>query len=170
VGAACSSVKAIHAVARGDWRGAIGHATGIVPGAKLLQAGAASAKGLAFAAHAAAAAGKPKKPVTAWEVGRANDLKNRSVAGDRLAIHHAPQGKVAGQNIKRYHYPTGPAIAVPEHLHGNIKTVKGKITISPRDQLARDLHELRRVGAPNDSLKKLVTLNRTMFKSAYRKR
>lgn len=59
-----------------------------------------------------------------WEVGRANELRANSV-GDSLDVRHAVQAHPAEQIIAGYDCATGPAIAVPDHLHSQISKLSG---------------------------------------------
>jgi len=87
----------------------------------------------AYALLAGAGEGEGKGPVKAYEVGMTKDLKGRSVIGDDLSIHHAPQGKPSGQLIEGYDYSNAPGIVLPKSEHADIPTFRGENTAgSPR--------------------------------------
>lgn len=89
--------------------------------------------------------------------------------GDKLEVHHVPQKHVGAQNVPGYNKRTAPAIAVPADVHRRVPTLKGAVATSPRDQLAKDIRDLRAVGAPNASLKRLARMNKSMYGSTYAK-
>jgi hypothetical protein len=49
-------------------------------------------------------------PVRPYEVGIFKHLQARPVVGDKLDIHHVPQGNPVGQVIEGYDYVNAPAI------------------------------------------------------------
>jgi len=102
----------------------------------------------------------------AWEVGPANELKARSI-GDKLDVHHAVQAHPAEQIIPGYNRATGPAITVPENLHGQIPKVTGVYQDTARNLLGRDIRALRRVGAPRDALRELIKLNKESYPGVF---
>lgn len=109
-------------------------------------------------------------PCAKYDVGRFDDLQRRSKPGDGLDIHHAMQKHPAGQVVPGYDLKTGPSIAVPKGEHGQIPTMKGTYTGTARHLLATDIKALRKhTNAPNDCLKKLINLNKTMFPDAFKK-
>ena len=63
--------------------------------------------------------------------------------------------------VDNYNLNTAPAINVPKVGH----TIKGPNGINPRQLLARDIRELRRVydDIPNSKLKELIELNKKMY-------
>ena len=133
----------------------VGAATFLIPGAEgevSLEAGVA-------------------KEVTPYEVGTFDSLKNRSVPGDALDIHHTMQGQPAKSLIPGYQYRKAPAIALPEAEHARIPTSRGKNTAgSARNQLAKDIKDLRKhTSAPNSSLQKLIDLNKEMYPQSFKK-
>ena len=109
-------------------------------------------------------------PVKKYEVSTYNDLKNRSVSGDELDIHHAMQKHPAGQVVPGYDPKTAPSIAIPKVEHQEIPTMKGPYTGSARDLLAKDIKDLREyTNAPASSIKELIKLNKEMFPDAFKK-
>jgi len=111
-----------------------------------------------------------KGPVQAFEVGTADALKARSVVGDGLDIHHVAQAHPLEQVIPGYNRATGPAITVPRAQHSAIPTVRGPFTGTARDQLAKDIWDLRNyTDAPNSSLQDLINLNKQMYPGPYTK-
>ncbi|MEK7674620.1 MAG: polymorphic toxin-type HINT domain-containing protein [Verrucomicrobiota bacterium] len=108
-----------------------------------------------------------KPGVTPWQVGPANVLGSLQNPFDNIHIHHAGQAHALEQIIPGYNRQTGPAIAVPDTLHRKIPTRKGTCLGSARDQLAKDLRDLRRLGAPNKSLRELSSLNKSMFNKEF---
>jgi len=113
-----------------------------------------------------------KGPVQPYEVGMTADLWRRSVPGDDLSIHHAPQGKPAGQLIEGYEYKNAPGIALPKAEHSDIPTLKRENTAgTPRQQLAKDIRDLRKyTNAPNSSLQQLIDLNKFIWPELYNKK
>ncbi len=106
--------------------------------------------------------------VQAYEVGAANVLRARSVAGDTLDIHHVGQATPLEQLIPGYSRATGPAIALPEIEHGLIPTIRGTTTMTPRDILATDIRNLRNFSeTPNSSLQQLIQLNQQMYPEVF---
>jgi len=119
---------------------------------------------------AGAARGAPTGPVRPFEVGTADGLRARSARGDGLDIHHAGQAHPFEQIIPGYDRATGPAIAIPQAPHRTISTVRGPYTGTARDQLAKDIRDLRNfTDAPNRSLRELIGLNRQMYPSSFAK-
>jgi hypothetical protein len=91
-----------------------------------------------------------KGGVRAFEVGPADDLLARSLRGDKLDIHHVGQAHPFEQIIPGYDRATAPAIAIPRAQHSAIPTVRGPYTGTARDQLAKDIRDLRNcTDAPN---------------------
>jgi hypothetical protein len=109
-------------------------------------------------------------PVRAFEVGTADDLLVRSVRGDGLDVHHVAQAHPLEQIIPGYNRATAPAITVPRAQHSTIPTVRGPYTGTARDQLAKDIWDLRNyTDAPNPSLQELINMNKQMYPGAYTK-
>ncbi|EIS3742086.1 hypothetical protein LO908_004554 [Aeromonas hydrophila] len=105
-----------------------------------------------------------------YEVGAFNDLKNRSVSGDELDIHHAVQKHPAGQLINGYDPKTAPSIAIPKVEHQQIPTIKKTYNGTPRELLAKDIKDLRRyTNAPASAIRELISLNKEMFPEAFKK-
>jgi len=111
-----------------------------------------------------------KGPVRAFEVGTADDLLARSIRGDKLDIHHVGQAHPLEQIIPSYNRATAPAIAVPRGQHSTIPTVRGPYTGTARDQLAKDIRDLRNyTDAPNSSLRELIDLNKQTYPTPFQK-
>ncbi|MEI7728027.1 MAG: RHS repeat-associated core domain-containing protein [Verrucomicrobiota bacterium] len=111
-----------------------------------------------------------KGPVRAFEVGTADDLLARSVKNDKLDIHHVGQAHPFEQIISDYNRGSAPAIAVPRAQHTTIPTVRGQCTATARDQLAKDIRDLRNyTDAPNSSLRELIDLNKQKYPNALQK-
>jgi hypothetical protein len=99
-----------------------------------------------------------------------NELKSKSVPGDGLDIHHAPHQKPASQSITGYDKKTAPSIALPEKEHGALPISKGNYSGTARDQLAKDIKDLRNyTNAPNSSLTKLIDLNKKTYPELLKK-
>lgn len=108
--------------------------------------------------------------MTAFEVGKADGLRARSVKGDGLDVHHAGQAHPMEQLVPGYDRATGPAIMVPRGEHVTIPTVQGQVAGTPRRQLAKDIKDLRNyTSAPNSSLQELIDLNKTMYPNSFTK-
>ncbi|QGM32592.1 hypothetical protein GI482_09380 [Bacillus sp. N3536] len=101
-----------------------------------------------------------------YQVGAYKDIKG--VEG--LDAHHAGQKAAMKKLVDNYDLNTGPAINVPKVGH-TIKEPNGIVSRStkgidnPRQLLARDISELRRVydDIPNSALKELIELNKKMY-------
>jgi RHS repeat-associated protein len=103
-------------------------------------------------------------PTKAYDTGTANDLKGNSQVGDGLDIHHVPQSQPASQTVEGYDKGTAPAIALPKGEHQSIPTERGDATRSPRDQLAKDVRDLRNnTNTPNTQIQKLVQQNKQQY-------
>ena len=112
----------------------------------------------------------PKGSVGKYEVGTFDDLKARSMPGDKLDIHHAAQKHPAAQTVEGYDPKTAPSIAVPSREHRRIPTQKGNYTGNARDLLAKDIRDLRNnTNAPNSALQELINLNKTTYPDAFKK-
>ncbi|WP_064792213.1 RHS repeat domain-containing protein [Shewanella woodyi] len=108
-------------------------------------------------------------PVEEYEVGNFNDLKNRSVTGDELDIHHAMQKQTAGKVVPDYDPKNAPSIVVPKVEHQQIPTMKGDYSGSARELLAKDIRDLRNyTNAPLSSIKELIKLNKEMFPKSFK--
>jgi RHS repeat-associated protein len=95
-----------------------------------------------------------KKPVKPYETGPFNDLKRRSVPGDKLDVHHVPQAGQAEQIIPGYDKNTAPAITIPDDEHQTIPTMKGDAVLTPEEQIQKDIQDLRDyTKAPWDAIK-----------------
>jgi RHS repeat-associated protein len=106
----------------------------------------------------------PSGTTQPYDVGSAQDLKKGSTKGDGLDVHHVPQQKPASQTIQGYDGKTAPAIAVPENEHKAIPTDKGPATRTPREQLAKDVKDLRNhTNAPNSQIQKVIDQNKTQY-------
>jgi hypothetical protein len=99
-----------------------------------------------------------------YDVGSSADLKGGSVVGDGLDIHHVPQQQPAGQVIEGYNGKTAPAIAVPKGEHKTIPTDKGEAKRGARDQLAKDVRDLRnKTKTPPSKIKELIKKNKEQY-------
>ncbi|WP_331254652.1 RHS repeat-associated core domain-containing protein [Sutcliffiella horikoshii] len=109
---------------------------------------------------------KSNKDTGKYQVGAYKDIKG--VKG--LDAHHVGQKAAMKKLVKNYDLNTAPAINVPKVGH-TIKGPNGIVSRSakgidnPRQLLARDIRELRRVydDIPNSALKKLIKLNKKMY-------
>ncbi|WML37904.1 RHS repeat-associated core domain-containing protein [Neobacillus sp. OS1-2] len=101
-----------------------------------------------------------------YQVGAYKDIKG--VEG--LDAHHVGQKAIMKDFVENYDLNTAPAINVPKVGH-TIKGPNGIVSRStkgienPRQLLARDIMELRRVydDIPNSALKELIELNKKMY-------
>ncbi|MDY3529842.1 hypothetical protein PG593_08645 [Riemerella anatipestifer] len=110
-----------------------------------------------------------------WKVGKYSELRGTQVG---LQAHHVGQSALMKKMVKGYNHNSAPSILVPEIGHvfkgpfGRISTSTKGLT-TPRQVLARDIFELRRVygpqGIPNTSLQKLIQMNKTMYPSSFSK-
>jgi RHS repeat-associated protein len=95
--------------------------------------------------------------VKSFDVGTYGDLKGQSLPGDNIDIHHVPQAGQAGQLIPNYDPKTAPGIAIPKDQHKDIPTERGEAKRNPRDQVAKDVKDLRKhTDAPRGQIQKLV--------------
>jgi hypothetical protein len=86
-------------------------------------------------------------------------------------VHHVPQSQPAAQTIPGYDPKTAPAIAVPEKEHDAIPVEKGPATMTPRDQLAKDVRNLKNyTAAPNGKIQRLIDLVKSWSPGSYGKR
>ncbi|MDY7223745.1 T7SS effector LXG polymorphic toxin [Halalkalibacterium halodurans] len=109
--------------------------------------------------------------VQAYEVGTYNVLKNRSLPGDGLEIHHVTQKHPSNQVVNGYREYTGPSIVLPKAEHREIPTIRGAYTGTPRELLAKDVSDLRLyTNTPNQSIKELIELNKRMYPDAFKKK
>ncbi|MGG4508252.1 hypothetical protein ABEP00_11720, partial [Heyndrickxia sporothermodurans] len=110
--------------------------------------------------------GDETKGTGKYQVGAYKDIKG--IEG--LDAHHAGQKAAMKKLVDNYDLNTEPAINVPKVGH-TIKGPHGIVSRStkgidnPRQLLARDIRELRRVydGIPNSALKELIELNKKMY-------
>jgi hypothetical protein len=108
-----------------------------------------------------------------FSVGPFNEIKG-TVPG--LDAHHVGQKALMKDLIPGYDPATAPAILVPKVGH-TIKGPKGIVSRSteglatPRDVLARDIRELRRVypDAPNQQLQNFIRANKHAYPSSFSK-
>lgn len=106
--------------------------------------------------------------VAAYEVGTFESLAQRSVVGDALDLHHVGQAHAMGQVVEGYSRATGPAIALPHAEHALIPNLRGPVSLTPRQLLARDIWNLRQyTNAPNSSLLEVIELNKQMYPEAF---
>ncbi len=101
-----------------------------------------------------------------YQVGAYKDIKG--VEG--LDAHHVGQKALMKDLVENYDLNTAPAINVPKvgHTRRGPKGIVSRNTEgidSPRQLLARDIKELRRVydDIPNSALKELIELNKKMY-------
>ncbi|MGQ7249542.1 RHS repeat-associated core domain-containing protein, partial [Halomonas sp. V046] len=113
-----------------------------------------------------------------FDVGSYRDLRG-AVRGGRTGLdaHHAGQKAIMRDLVSGYDLNTAPAILVPKEGHtlsregvgivsrSKINPTTGQPFDSPRDLLARDVKELRRVypEAPNNQLQELIGQNKEMY-------
>jgi len=111
------------------------------------------------------------KVLEKYEVGTYNSLREKSVVGDGLDLHHVPQSQPASQLIPRYSRSTAPTIALPEAERHLLPKFKGTTTAgSARAQLAKDIVDLRRhTNAPNSRLQQLIDMSKKMYPEYFRK-
>ena len=115
--------------------------------------------------------GNKVKKVAKYDVGAFDDLQKASAVGDNLDLHHVVQSHPGRQAIPGYNRATAPAIALPAREHRRISTVRGAYIGNARDQLAKDIMDLRmHTNAPNSSLQQLIQLNKQMYPGSFRKR
>lgn len=117
-----------------------------------------------------------KKTVGKYAVGQYKDLKAIS-RNTGLDIHHVGQKAHYQNMIPGYNPQTGPSIAVPYKGHRenipDVGYVSREMNVppgtTPRDILARDIKELRRVypDIPNKNLQELVNLNKQMYPGSF---
>jgi hypothetical protein len=108
-----------------------------------------------------------------YTVGTYNEIKG-TVAG--MDAHHVGQQALMKDMIPGYDAATAPAILVPKVGH-TIKGPEGIVSRStdglniPRDVLARDINELRRVypDIPNQQLQDLIRMNKEAYPGAFTK-
>jgi hypothetical protein len=113
---------------------------------------------------------EPRAGVDPYEVGPHSELKDRSVPGDGLDLHHAGQAHAMKQIVPGYAPETGPSIALPRGEHVLIPNLRGPVRLTPRQLLARDIMNLRSyTNAPNSSLRRLIELNKSMYPRAFEK-
>ncbi len=116
--------------------------------------------------------GLPDEPdaLDAYQVGTWKQLTDASDTFDGLQIHHALQDLAAQQLIPGAEYNTGPAIALPDAEHRRIPNLKGNVSLTPRQVMARDARNLRKfTNAPNSAIQKLINLNKCSYPEAFQK-
>jgi len=87
-----------------------------------------------------------------------------SEVGDGLDIHHVMQDHPARQLIPGATKGDGPSIALSAAEHRLIPNLKGDVTLTPRQLLARDAWNLRNLtNAPNRSIQELIDLNKAQY-------
>jgi len=107
---------------------------------------------------------KVGKVARKYDVGPADFLRKSSQVGDQLDVHHIPQSNPAMQAVNGYTPKHAPAITIPDIEHRMVPTERGPSNLSARDQLAKDIRDLRTYTlAPNSSLRELIDLNKTMY-------
>lgn len=108
-----------------------------------------------------------------YSVGPYNSLKGK-VPG--LDAHHVGQKAIMKRLIPGYDASTAPSILVPKVGH-TIRGPRGIVSRStkglenPRQVLARDIFELRRVyqDIPNKALQELIEMNKQMYQNDFKK-
>ncbi len=109
-----------------------------------------------------------RQGLQAYEVGRFDALAERSIIGDGLDLHHAGQAHAMEQLIPGYSRLDAPAIALPHAEHALIPNLRGPVSLTPRDLLARDIRNLRNfTNVPNSSLLDLIRLNKALYPGAF---
>lgn len=101
-----------------------------------------------------------------FEVGPYKVLREEAAAG--LDAHHVGQKGLMKQFIEGYDPITAPSILVPKEGHTVGEGVVSRSMNgfnSPRDVIARDIRELRRVypDVPNSQLQRLIEMNKEMY-------
>ncbi len=109
----------------------------------------------------------PRPGVSVWQVGRARELWSRQVVGDRLAVHHVPQGHPANQVIAGYSYMDGTAIVIPEAIHRQLLNERGLFGGSPRALISSGLRQLHQAGVPRSALRELALEIRRFYPQAF---
>ena len=110
---------------------------------------------------------KGKSSDTEYVVGAYKDVKG--IEG--MDAHHVGQKAVMEKLVGNYDPKTAPAISVPITGHTRKEDIVGVVSRSkkgigsPRQLLARDIRELRRVypDIPNSALRELITMNKKMY-------
>ena len=109
---------------------------------------------------------------TKYIVGAYKDVKavEKMLNIEGMDAHHVGQKAVMEKMVSNYDSQTAPAISVPRIGHRflgdeGIVSRSTKGISNPRQLLARDIRELRRVypDIPNSALRELVTLNKKMY-------
>ncbi|MGM0836752.1 MAG: hypothetical protein ACQEV7_11380 [Bacillota bacterium] len=163
-GAVADGANALMYAVEGDYANAALNVGAMVPG---IGDGAKAAAMTAKAAGGGYALLKgANKGTGKYQVGAYKDIKG--VEG--LDAHHVGQKALMKDLVENYDLNTAPAINVPKIGH-TIKGPNGIVSRStvgidnPRQLLARDIMELRRVydDIPNSALKELIELNKNMY-------
>ena len=107
---------------------------------------------------------------TKYIVGAYKDVKavEKMLNIEGMDAHHVGQKAVMEKMVSNYDSQTAPAISVPRMGHTVGKGVvarKSKGFMNPRQLIARDIRELRRVypDIPNSALRELITMNKKMY-------
>ena len=113
-----------------------------------------------------------------FSVGAYKDLHGK-IPG--LDAHHVGQSALMKKMVPDYDHATAPAILVPLEGHTKRKGVLGVVSrntgkgapTTPRDVLARDLKEMRRVYQDKDNrinpqLQELSRMNKTMYPDSFK--
>ena len=111
---------------------------------------------------------KGKSSNTEYVVGAYKDVKG--IEG--MTAHHVGQAAVMKRLVNNYNYNYSPTISVPAKGHVRLNDNKVRVSTNtsgftnPRDLIARDIRELRRVypDIPNSALRELISLNKKMYK------
>jgi RHS repeat-associated protein len=110
--------------------------------------------------------GGAAKGLGKYEVGPYNVLRQGAEPG--LDAHHVGQKGLMKDFVKGYDLRTAPSILVPKAGHTlgeGVLSRKMQDIENPRDLIARDIWELRRVypDIPNSQLQKLIDLNKQLY-------
>lgn len=143
---------------------------GVFAAAVLLASMVSGARAMAASPAAATAPAAASRELGAFEVGEYSDLRKGAVAD--LDAHHVGQKAVMRDLVPGYDPDTAPAILVPKVGHTRSapngagvvsRSTKGFTT--PRDVIARDVKELRRMypDVPNSALQKLIRMNKDKY-------
>jgi RHS repeat-associated protein len=150
IGSAISAYDAVSAFSKGNIAEGLMYSAFMIPGAGNL-----------------AKAGKVAK----YTVGSYKDL-TKIARGSGLDAHHVGQKAIMKKFIKGYDEKTAPSILVPVIGHRirvdditKILSRSSKGITNPRQLIARDIAELRRVypDIPNSALKELIKMNKDMY-------
>lgn len=109
---------------------------------------------------------KVRSALKAWDVGTYKDLKGLKNPNG-LVPHHVGQSHVYQKSIPGYNPNTAPTIAIDPRAHARIPTIKGATNLTPRQELARSIWDLRKVGAPREALQELIELNKRLYPGSF---